>query len=323
MSETVSRSNIPAFANGLRGRVRMALTWMGRVAVLIGGVAATAWVWRSALASLPPGEAWLLVQAPLCLCCVILAWRFAAQHERKWVRPARQLARLIDEAKSGQTPIESLSEVSGPIAALARQVQELLHDLRREQQNKARIQAELSQRVRNRTGAIESKIALWQSQAYRDPLTGLSNRRHLDEHLPKLLEQSGTEGGSLCVLAIDMDNFKKVNDTLGHSAGDKLLRDLGQIIRSTLRETDLAFRTGGDEFLILLPNNDAKAGLILARRLTALVDQLAVTVRSEPKPGLSVGTVYLRNLRSLSAAGVLEQADAAMYQEKQARKTKK
>jgi diguanylate cyclase (GGDEF)-like protein len=125
------------------------------------------------------------------------------------------------------------------------------------------------------------------------------------------------------VIGIDVDHFKKVNDTLGHAAGDRLLRDIGQLIRSAIRERDMAFRLGGDEFLILLPENDARAGLQLAQRLSAMVDQLAVTVHSQPKPGLSMGVICLTQFRGVTPADVLHQADEAMYEDKAARKARR
>jgi diguanylate cyclase (GGDEF)-like protein len=299
------------------------LRWPLRLSAVVAGVVLVAWVWRAGLANLPPGAAWLLIQFPLAICVVSLAYRFASRHERQWIRPSLELTRLIEEVRGGDTPIESLSAVSGPIAPLARSVQELLHDLRRERQAKARMQLEANQRVRQSTDALQRKINSWQTQAYRDALTGLYNRRLLDEQLPKMLEQCAAGQTPLCVVGIDLDHFKKVNDTLGHAAGDRLLRDIGQLIRSAVREKDMAFRVGGDEFLILLPDHDARAGLQLSQRLGAMVDQLAVTVRSEPRPGLSMGVVCLTQFRGIKPADVIHMADEAMYQDKAARKARR
>jgi diguanylate cyclase (GGDEF)-like protein len=289
-------------------------------AVALGGVALVAWVWQIGLARFGPDAGWLLVQAPLTICAAALAWRFASNHERRWILPARQLHRLMEEIHAGDAPIDSLSQVTGPIAPLARSVQQLLSELRRQNQRNERLEAEIGQRVRNRTDVLERKITNWQMQAFRDVLTGLGNRRLLDEQLPKLLQQCATEENLLCVLSIDVDHFKNVNDTHGHSVGDRLLRDVGQLIRSAVREGDLAFRLGGDEFLLLLPGSDWPAGKNLARRLVALVDQMAATLKTVPKPGLSVGIICPDNLRQISGADLLRLADAAMYQEKSARK---
>jgi diguanylate cyclase len=119
---------------------------------------------------------------------------------------------------------------------------------------------------------------------------------------------------------MDLDHFKSVNDTEGHAVGDRLLRDVGQIILSAVREEDMAFRLGGDEFLILMPAHDARAGARLAKRLTALVDQLAATLHLTPKPGLSIGMVSVTDLHKVTAAEVMQRADNAMYEQKSARK---
>jgi diguanylate cyclase (GGDEF)-like protein len=291
-----------------------------RLAAVAAGVIGVAWVWRVALWYFGPGAWWLLVQVPLGACTACLAWRIAARHERQWIRPARQLQRLIEEVREGQTPIESLGRVDGPMSQLARMTQAILHELRREEQENKRLHTEINQRVRQRTDALESKMATWQTQAYRDALTGLHNRRLLDEQLPKILERCRCEGTPLCVLAMDLDHFKSVNDTEGHAVGDRLLRDVGQIILSAVREEDMAFRLGGDEFLILMPAHDARAGARLAKRLTALVDQLAATLHLTPKPGLSIGMVSVTDLLKVTAPEVMQRADEAMYEQKSARK---
>lgn len=310
-------------SNTTAARWNLRRIWLSQALLAIAalsGVALVAWVWRLGLTHFGPNAGWLLVQVPLTVCAGALAWRFASSHERRWVLPARQLNRLIHEVEDGDAPIDALSEVGGPMEPLARSARQLLIELRRQNQRNARLEAELSQRVRHRTDQLERKISSWQIQAFRDVLTGLGNRRLLEEQLPKLLAQCAAEENLLCVLSIDVDHFKTVNDTQGHSVGDRLLRDVGQLIRSAVRESDWAFRLGGDEFLILLPGHDWPAGKNLARRLASMVDQLTATLRTTPRPGLSIGIICPDNLRQLSGPDLLRLADAAMYQEKSARK---
>jgi diguanylate cyclase (GGDEF)-like protein len=294
-----------------------------RTAMFLASVVAVAQIWRLALGRVGVEGQWLLIQAPLFICTSALAWRFAAGHERRWIVPSRKLARLIDEVRAGEASIESLTEVDGPLLEVADSVQQVLIELRRQEQSNARLQAEIRQRIQNRTDHLERKVASWQTQAFRDTLTGLCNRRQLDERLPKLLDECRADSLPLCVLAVDLDNFKHVNDTQGHDAGDRLLRDVGQLIRSAVREGDWAFRLGGDEFLVLLPGHDWAAGKKLARRLAALVDQMVKTMPTPTKPGLSIGIVCPGDLRKMQAAELLKMADAAMYQEKAVRKTRR
>ncbi|HUB27360.1 MAG TPA: diguanylate cyclase, partial [Tepidisphaeraceae bacterium] len=284
---------------------------------------AVAWIWRLGMAWIGPSFAWILVQVPLGACTATLAWQVAARHERLWVAPVCRLVELTEKARAGETPIEALSEIAGPVAPLARQIQGILRELRREEQTVHRLNTEMSQKVRNRTENLEGKLAVWQTHAYRDGLTGLYNRRLLDEQLPKLIDECRANGTALCALAMDLDNFKHLNDKLGHGAGDKALRDVGQLIRSSLRKKDFAFRLGGDEFLILLPDATLPVAQALAGRLAALVDQLAATFRVEKRLGMSAGVTCFDDLKELRPSDLLAKADAAMYQVKSGRKAER
>ncbi len=109
-------------------------------------------------------------------------------------------------------------------------------------------------------------------QALRDPLTGLFNRRYLEETLPRDLHRNAREEGELALAMLDLDHFKQVNDRFGHEAGDAVLRAVGQLLLSTLRRSDIACRFGGEEFVLVLPGTgvgDAQ------RRLEALRQQMA------------------------------------------------
>jgi diguanylate cyclase (GGDEF)-like protein len=104
-----------------------------------------------------------------------------------------------------------------------------------------------------------------------DPLTGLWNYRHLRESLRVEVERAARFGRQLGVLVLDLDHFKGVNDTYGHRAGDAVLAEVARRLRSVIREVDLAFRYGGEEFVVLLPETDALGGITLAQRLAAAV----------------------------------------------------
>ena len=113
-----------------------------------------------------------------------------------------------------------------------------------------------------------------------DPLTNLWNYRHLKMSLDREIERAGRTGRRLTVLALDLDRFKEVNDTYGHAAGDEVLVEFARRIRAVVREVDLAFRKGGEEFVVLLPETDARGGTIVAERLGAAVRDTPITVRS-------------------------------------------
>ena len=151
-------------------------------------------------------------------------------------------------------------------------------------------------------------------------LTGLGNRRMLDVSLPKLMETCRAERSDLCVLVMDVDNFKKLNDTLGHSAGDQLLRDVAQLIRSTVRTTDMCFRMGGDEFVVLMPGGDQQSANTLSDRLVNLVDMYSKTLRVETRPRLSIGLSRMLATPDATADSLIEAADKALYEVKSERK---
>jgi len=151
-----------------------------------------------------------------------------------------------------------------------------------------------------------------------DPLTGLWNYRYLRESLRREVERASRFGRMLSVLALDLDHFKDVNDTYGHAAGDAVLGEFARRIRVGLREVDVAFRQGGEEFVVLLPETDAYGGVIVAERLGAAVRARPVTVDGVQIPiSVSVGVaVYPEH--GENSPQVLAAADRALYAAKNA-----
>ncbi len=152
-------------------------------------------------------------------------------------------------------------------------------------------------------------------QAYHDPLTGLANRRRfVDDTTTALAGRSAP--GSLAVLFLDVDDFKTVNDELGHAAGDELLAAVADRIRSSLRETDLAARLGGDEFGVLLTDvSSEEYAVAAATRLLATLDRPIDVAGLPITVGVSTG-VALDTSGTSSVDDLLGQADIAMYRAK-------
>lgn len=109
-------------------------------------------------------------------------------------------------------------------------------------------------------------------QSITDQLTNLYNRKHFDETIEKEIQRSTRYKTALSIIIADIDFFKKVNDTYGHVAGDSVLVDFAAIIKNDIRSTDMAFRYGGEEFVILLPNTTAQEAKILARKIRKIVN---------------------------------------------------
>ena len=156
-------------------------------------------------------------------------------------------------------------------------------------------------------------------QVIHDPLTGLCNRRYLDESLSRELHRAQRGKSPLSIVMLDLDHFKPFNDTFGHDAGDALLRELAQVIQNKLRKSDICCRYGGDEFVLVLPDSSLAD-------TQQRVEQICVAVKEKQiRNGgplldaitISAGVVGLPEHGS-TAAELLQAADNAMYAAKQA-----
>jgi diguanylate cyclase (GGDEF)-like protein len=155
------------------------------------------------------------------------------------------------------------------------------------------------------------------SQAIRDDLTGLFNRRYMEETLDRELHRVTRLGIPLGLAMLDLDHFKRYNDTYGHHAGDELLRSLGRLIRSQVREDDVACRYGGEEFLLILPGASLEVTLERTEQMRQCVQQL-----HELRPGqflhpitISIGLAIFPDNGSTGSA-LIQVADAALYRAK-------
>lgn len=152
-------------------------------------------------------------------------------------------------------------------------------------------------------------------QAAHDPLTGLLNRRKFDEVLSELLAQQGSTGRSHAVLYMDLDQFKVVNDTCGHHAGDGLLRQLAGLLTGQLRTSDTLARLGGDEFGLILHGCPLARAEEVGRKILGLINDFAFSWEGRSFTiGISIGIVDLSGYDSV--AGVLMAADQACYSAK-------
>jgi diguanylate cyclase (GGDEF)-like protein/PAS domain S-box-containing protein len=155
--------------------------------------------------------------------------------------------------------------------------------------------------------------------ATRDPLSGLANRRWFELQLAHHLRTCADEGPRGALLVMDLDNFKAVNDTLGHQAGDRLVIEVAVTLRRHLRDRDLVARLGGDEFAIVLHDGDAWAAEAVARKLVLAVRDEVWTDMSAALSGtgggvtMSVGVAPFELLPGNGARDALKAADAAMY----------
>jgi diguanylate cyclase (GGDEF)-like protein/PAS domain S-box-containing protein len=154
-----------------------------------------------------------------------------------------------------------------------------------------------------------------------DSLTGMFNRRRFEEELTRELNSAERYDGRLAVLAIDLDDFKYINDSLGHSIGDELIVRVGESLRTRLRRSDVLARLGGDEFAVILPRIDEATALSVAESLleaVAAVDLVGLGGRGGGRVSASVGVAMFDPGSGLGAEELLVEADIAMYDAKEA-----
>lgn len=154
-------------------------------------------------------------------------------------------------------------------------------------------------------------------QSIRDPLTGLYNRRYLEESLTREIARCGRRDFPLSVLMLDVDHFKQFNDTHGHGGGDALLAAVGQLLTSRLRGEDIACRYGGEEFTVILPESDTTSALRQAEELRLALSQMSVPFSGKTLPPITV-SLGLATYPIDGVAGItlLRKADAALYRAK-------
>jgi diguanylate cyclase (GGDEF)-like protein len=151
-----------------------------------------------------------------------------------------------------------------------------------------------------------------------DPLTGLVNRRHLNEKLEREIARHHHTGSPFCLCMIDIDHFKSINDTLGHSAGDQALVLLAEWLTQGLRRADVVSRYGGEEFVIILSNCDINAGMRIAEQLRSKVETASQAAPFGQQGGFTISAGVIQYQDHISLQQILDLADAAMYRAKHA-----
>lgn len=164
---------------------------------------------------------------------------------------------------------------------------------------------------------LRSLQANLEALAMRDPLTGLANRRLLDELFETSLSRANRSATPLAVVYLDLDDFKTLNDTYGHDAGDNVLCEIARRLRSTVRSADLVARIGGDEFVIVYEMNDPSWRDLVPRIERALSAPIDISDTQSVLCSASIGHADTRTTANESGA-LLAAADAAMYEHKRA-----
>ena len=166
---------------------------------------------------------------------------------------------------------------------------------------------------------IEAKNKLLDEMAHTDPLTGLPNRRAIEEWAVRQLRGAARHGFSVWVAHADLDNFKSINDSYGHDAGDQVLQKFGEVLRESTRASDISGRMGGDEFLLVMTHLDEKSTRLTVERLRGQFAALKFSFGGETvSVTASFGIAGFQGKEPPDFARLVKQADKALYSGKRA-----
>ena len=190
----------------------------------------------------------------------------------------------------------------------------VLRNITQRYRNELEIRS-INERLATQIREIESLHTELREQAIRDGLTGLFNRRYLDEVLPRELERAAYERGTVSVVMIDIDHFKTINDERGHREGDRLLALLGDVLHHGTRSNDAACRYGGEEFLLVFPEVAPETAMERMESLRTTYTTRLCAEGFDPPPTLSAGIAAFP-VHAQSDDALLRAADAALYRAK-------
>ena len=240
---------------------------------------------------------------------------------RRLIAPIRKLMRAARVVGSGKLDVYVPITSSDELGMLTHTFNHMTHRLSESQAEVATYQRTLEQKVALRTRELEIATAQAYKLAQHDILTGLPNRALLNQRLRQIVAQAARDGHQVSCLFLDFDHFKRINDTLGHDAGDQLLQAVAQRLTSAVRESDTVARLGGDEFVVVLPNLDPdKATFEIMNVITRIRESFLAPFRlgdQTPTLTCSIG-VSVYPIDAADPGALIKQADTAMYAAKDA-----
>jgi len=175
---------------------------------------------------------------------------------------------------------------------------------------------DLEKQVQDRTRELSSEREKLEKMAREDSLTGLYNRRYIIEILENEIKRYNRHGISFSLLMIDLDHFKKINDTWGHPAGDRVLQSVGEALKSGLRSTDMVGRIGGEEFLVILPYTNGECAIIVAEKIRK--DMKRMIFAEDDESFTITASIGVANVEAsdTDTARMIFRADSALYRAK-------
>ncbi len=229
---------------------------------------------------------------------------------------------LIDEVAEKSVEILSFFEIDpGDMKPFSIFLQDVNEELRRINLSYEQVVMQAKQARQKAeelaTELLEANIKL-REMAFRDGLTGLYNYRFFQELMDRELSLCLRHHLGLSLMLFDIDHFKDVNDTYGHPVGDQVLRNLAQLVQSSVRVSDIVARYGGEEFAVILPSTDLTGSKVFATRLRRLVEEMETVVNGTSiRITISIGlTSYDLTQKSLDKTTMIKTADSALYKAK-------
>ena len=189
------------------------------------------------------------------------------------------------------------------------------------QEHQEHLEEIVAARTAELTAEIEQRRLLetqLREMTTRDALTGLYNRREMERFLAEEIDRCARYDRTLSVVMIDIDHFKRLNDTYGHQAGDEVLRQVAEVLREGVRATDRAVRYGGEEMALILPETPAEAAFLVADRLRAKIDREGATITDEHGKPQRIDVTFSAGVASFPALGrngeqLIAAADQSLY----------
>ncbi|MBL0927276.1 MAG: GGDEF domain-containing protein [Phycisphaerales bacterium] len=304
----------------LKERLRPAMAPVARASLLAVGVAgATGLTVLTFASSGLPARLSVILALPVgfvlgflfSMVLIVLPEARAARHRLHLIDRIRAVARA--DRDEGFDILLAFDE-QHELAHLAREVHQVVRSTHSDRLESARVRREMEAQVERRLQARTSEL---RALSLTDDLTGLANRRGFEQGLAALVARASREGREVALLALDLDHFKRLNDTCGHHKGDEALQAAAEVILANVRAGDLAGRIGGDELFVALYASDGPAAERVAGRLIELFrahpSGIGLPV---PWPGLSVGIALLRADSASGPDHLKQLADAALYASK-------
>ena len=233
--------------------------------------------------------------------------------------PINQLAsaaeRLSHDDFEGELP-ETSKNAPREIRQLGAALRNMVSGLQKSKLVVNELNMSMQARVHEATQQLREANARLEQLSQQDHLTELANRRHFENMLAETIDRRVSETGHLCIMLIDVDNFKDINDKYGHAAGDSVLMKVADLLKNAMRPDDLAARYGGDEFVVRM-RCDPKVGLSRAQDILSTIEHMHFKWHDdEVHITVSIGLLQWKLDDSVDMETLLSKADAAMYQAK-------